>query len=297
MKKIAIANLKGGVGKTTTAIVLADVLSALAGKRVLSLDLDSQANMSWALLAPQPFADIEANATLAEWLGMLGAPDRQRLASFLVDVGLTPRANRITLPNMAAPPPIVHHMTVSNTKMRFAEMEFEGPLSDDPSNRISDALNEDLDQLSGTFDYCIMDCSPALSAMTRAGLRIADNVIIPTPLNRICIQSSKNFQDFAMRDALNLADTPCFVVITRVGASGGKEEMGQARTRLQELQSAGRWKILSPEFKENVKLTRALDPPELMPYQTLKNKYGNQLSSLKNFLESLKNNKIIDVEN
>lgn len=296
MKKIAVANLKGGVGKTTTAIILADMLSAMAGKRVLSLDLDSQANMSWALVAPSPFEQIQADATLAEWVGSVGTANRLGLSQFLVDVSLAPHTPVVPIPMQ--PPPVrpVHHIAVANTKMRFAEMSYEGPLQNDPSEQISDALIEDLDALSGSFEYCVMDCSPALSAMTRAGLRVADVILIPTPLNSICIQSSINFQDFAMRDALNISETPSFVVITRVGASGGAAEMGRARTRLKDHEAAGRWKILNPEFKENVRFTRALDPPELNPHHSLRRKYNRETAALKNFLESLKDHGIVSNE-
>jgi len=292
MKKIAIANMKGGVGKTTTSIILADALSAIGGKRVLALDLDSQANLSWALLSPDRLDSHAPAATMTRWLEDAAKEQPSDMASKLEDVGLRPEREWLSSwwrPNIDP----VLRLAISNTKLRFAELEFEGPKAVDERKALSEKLSNAVEALSDNHDYMIMDCSPALSALTRAGLRIADAIIVPTPLNHLCLSSLITFQEVALNELLEVSETPLYVVATRVGAASGKREAVDVRQRLREGERNGRWTYLSSEFPENVEYTRALNPPVSGPHQTLSSRYGKRRSDLKNFLKSLEDNGVI----
>lgn len=281
MKYIAVANMKGGVGKTTTTILLADTLSAVLRRRVLALDLDPQANLSWALMGPTPFSNRAANASMTRWLEDAARGKDTTLAGTLEPVGLW--KDRFLRPSERAD----FQLSVSTTKMRFAEMKFEGPADNDPSVELTNRLRAALDRIRANFDYCVMDCSPALSALTRAGLRLADAIIIPTPLNALCFESQEVFRNMAVRNMLDLT-TPVFVVRTRVGASMGRAEQNAIITRLIEREADGVLKQLSPDIVECVDYMRALNPPELAPHKTLKAKYGDRVGDLQTFGESLK---------
>ena len=291
MKKIAVANMKGGVGKTTTSIVLCDTLSAVGGKRVLALDLDSQANMSWAMLSPGRFEAITANALMSRWLAEIDALQLAGLADILQDVSL--KADVHWRP-LSAPtsPPAATAIAVADPRMRFEEMKFEGPSHADPAIRLGRELDRAIRELGANYDYCVMDCSPALSALTRAGLRIADAIIVPTPLNHLCLQSALNFQDLGLRQLLK-AEGGIFVLPTRVGMSTGRSEADRVRQLLKEYEQQGRWQRLDPEFPESVEYMRALNPPALGPHPTLKARYGGRRGDLKRFLESLEDKGIV----
>ncbi len=144
-KTVAIANQKGGVGKTTTAINLSAAL-ALSGKRVLLIDLDPQGNAStglgigrgdrsagtYALLLEDQPVDELVQPTLVTGLDVISAdPD---LAG--AEVELVPMQRR----------------------------EF----------RLSDALQDVAD-----YDHIIIDCPPSLSLLTLNGLVAATSVIVP----------------------------------------------------------------------------------------------------------------------
>lgn len=283
MRTIAVANMKGGVGKTTTAIVLADTLSAILGKRVLALDLDPQANLSWALLGPTPFHNHSPAASFTRWLADTAEGRPASLAAAFesvglkVDAGLGEPARRADL-----------RIAVSTTRMRFAEMNFEGPATNDPSLKLSKKLAAALDEVSGNFDFCVMDCSPALSALTRAGLRLADAVLVPTPLNSLCLESLETFRNEGMRELLGLS-TPLYVVRTRVGRSMGRAEQNSIVTQLMERQNQGLLKLLRPDFPEAVQYMRAMNPPELGATRTLKSKYKDRVDDLRAFAASLQN--------
>lgn len=281
VKVIAVANMKGGVGKTTTAIILADTLSAVLKHRVLALDLDPQANLSWALMGRSPFSNHAASASMTRWLEDIAKGRSSTLSGTLEPVGLW--KDRFLRPADRAD----LQLSVSTTRMRFAEMRFEGPSEADPSLILTDKLREALERISGNFDYCVMDCSPALSALTRSGLRIADAIIVPTPLNALCFESQEVFRTMAVREMLKLA-TPVFVVKTRVGAAMGRAEQNAIITRLIEREADGVIRQLSPDFSESVDYMRALNPPELGPLKTLRAKYGDRQGDLETFGASLK---------
>ena len=146
-KIIAIANQKGGVGKTTTAINLAASLAVLE-KKVLIIDADPQANTTSGL----NFDPESGNGrTLYEILiGKISASDA------LIQT---------ELPNL--------HMIPSHINLVGAEIE----LLDTP-NRES-VLKSALAPLQDQYDYIIIDCSPSLGLITVNCLTAAQSVMIP----------------------------------------------------------------------------------------------------------------------
>ena len=144
---IAIANQKGGVGKTTTVVNLAAALSARK-RAVLVVDLDPQ-----------------AHATLG-----LGLEKQQGVSMYAVLSGQKPIADVIQ-------PTKWDNLNVIPSEVDLAGAELEFGAREDRLTMIKDALQPVKE--SGTFDYILLDCPPSRGIVMTSALVATDGVLIP----------------------------------------------------------------------------------------------------------------------
>ena len=149
MKCIAIANQKGGVAKTTTAINLAAALAEL-GRRILLIDMDPQGNASTGL-------GIE--------------PDEREKTVYDLLLGEAALEDVVT-----ATPTTGISIIPSTTDLSSSDIELQA------INRRSHLLGDRLQaeaNATGAFDYCLIDCPPSLNLLTVNALVAADSVLVP----------------------------------------------------------------------------------------------------------------------
>lgn len=150
---IAIANQKGGVAKTTTAVTLAAALVE-RGKKVLLIDLDAQACATFSLgIDPE---DLDGRESIAVLLDDAASESRAvvlRSAIRVTDDGV--------------------HLIPATTDLAAAD--FELAKRSGRENVLAGAL----ESLGSDFDFIIIDCSPSLGLMTINALVAADEVLVP----------------------------------------------------------------------------------------------------------------------
>ncbi|MGM0577260.1 MAG: ParA family protein [Myxococcota bacterium] len=146
MRILAVANQKGGVGKTTTAVNLAASL-AVAERRVLLVDLDPQGNTSSAFAIPKDELEIHAYDVLIN------------------DVSVERTIHSTELETLDVVP--------TNTDLVGAEVELVGAVARETR------LREALARLEAPYDDVVIDCPPSLGLLTLNALTAAHRVLVP----------------------------------------------------------------------------------------------------------------------
>lgn len=163
MRRIVIANQKGGVAKTTTAVNLATGLG-MVGQQTLLIDMDPQANATFAVLGDEP----ETNS----------AYDLVMQNRSLNDV--IRRTNR---PNLDIVP--------SNIDLAAAEVELISKVGG--QTRLRSRLNEIGRSLH--YDFVVIDAPPSLGFLTINALAAADEVIIPVPASVFALKGIQRLEE------------------------------------------------------------------------------------------------------
>ncbi|WP_342150440.1 ParA family protein [Methylorubrum sp. SB2] len=151
LRVLALANQKGGVGKTTTAINLGTALAAI-GEQVLVIDLDPQGNASTGL----------------------GIDRRRRpVSTYDVMAGEAPLSQAVT-------PTAVPRLSVAPSTMDLLGLELELANAPDRAHRLRNVLR-DLTEAPGAepITYVLIDCPPSLNLLTINALAAADAVLVP----------------------------------------------------------------------------------------------------------------------
>lgn len=163
MRVISIINLKGGVGKTLTALTMAWMLTEKKNKKVLLVDNDIQANLS------KIFSVHNYDANSMEHI-MEGASASECIA-FTEWEGL--------------------HIIPSNTNLEAACNELA---MDDSSNQ-NLRIKQSLESVRSEYDYCIIDCPPGIGLNVINALCASDDVIIPIRIDKNALDGMEELMD------------------------------------------------------------------------------------------------------
>jgi len=157
MTIIAIINQKGGTGKTTTAVNLAVALTQL-GKKLLLIDLDPQANLTYS------FGIKPTNGTIADVL--LGKQTIQTILTSSEGVDIAP----------------------SSPSLADAEVSLVNKIGRE------NILKDSIRKLKG-YDYIFIDCPPSLSVLTINALNASNETLIPAQMEALSLQGLSQLLD------------------------------------------------------------------------------------------------------
>jgi chromosome partitioning protein len=224
MRIIAVANQKGGCGKTTTAVNLSACLAA-NGKKVLLIDLDPQAHATFSL-------NVKADTTIYNVLSKL-ASRKTRLEQIIRSVAVN------------------FDIAPSGIVLSALEQEMAGEIGRESR------LWETLSDFKGQYDYVIIDCPPNLGLLTINAIRATTEMIIPVEASRFAIEGLGQLTDIMelVRDRLNHSVESrvlvvnfdsrlkhSFVMLDRIKATfGGRmfETIVHVNVKLKEAQNQG----------------------------------------------------------
>lgn len=174
-------NFKGGTGKTTVAIAIAEGLCHLFGKRVVIIDCDFQCSASIALLGRKALNDLIArNATLdCQLQKQIGGEKCMRLSSAAVKTRHCVEEAAELLYLLPANP------DMPRRERQILSVFLAGADIHSAYERASVKVGELFRSLLEEFDFIIIDCPPGLTLFSEAAIRAADGLIIPTLPNEI----------------------------------------------------------------------------------------------------------------
>ena len=231
MKKIAVMNQKGGVGKTTTAVNLSAALAA-AGQRVCLIDIDPQ-----------------AHATLHTGVDPLQLPgtvyDLLTRGSRIEDIWQTAAENL--------------WVVGSHIDLAAAEVELAGV----PGREV--LLREKLDELSQPIDYVLIDCPPSLGLLTLNALSAVDEVLLPLQPHFLALHGLGKLLETIelvasrLNDRLRLAGV--VLCLFESGTRLAAEVTGDVEAFFQQARGQNRvWsesRIFSSRIRRNIRLAEA----------------------------------------
>ena len=180
---IAVMNTKGGVGKSTLVMALAETLSAYHGKNVLVIDSDSQASVSSMLMTVANLHRLQSDgATIVDYLigRVLQNADPQWTSFVVRNVSDVDDARTVFV--------IPSDMQLTLFEREVSKESLHGNLR----LAISALLNE----ARSVFDVVLIDCPPGLSVLTECWLREADFHVSPTKADYISLCGLEVFRRF-----------------------------------------------------------------------------------------------------
>src|SRR5579863_139448 len=209
---LSFINLKGGVGKTTTAVAVAEMLAQEERKHVLLIDLDPQTNATVTLISEEQWADMDRDGrTIAQLFADRLNP--QNAPKFDVETAVARRVSTIN-DGIARLDLLPSSIRLIDLQDRIPMIALSGNFTANPLEILRVALQPVIDR----YDYIIIDCPPSLGTVTKNGLRISTGYVIPTIPDIVSTWGIYQIVDFVRDFAARLEQTiePLGIVATKV---------------------------------------------------------------------------------
>lgn len=279
---LSIINLKGGVGKTTTAVAVAEMLAQEHQKHVLLIDLDPQTNATVTLISEEQWADMDKKGqTIAQLfedrLNPHSAP------KFDIETAIKRQVSTIN-DGIARLDLLPSSIQLIDLQDRIPMIALAGNFTANPIEILRVALQPVIDR----YDYIIIDCPPSLGTVTKNGLRISTGYVIPTIPDIVSTWGIYQIVDNVDRFAqdVNRLIPALGIVATKVQNNGlhdrvvsdlKKGHLGEFG-KSSKLNKLSQPKLFSNTIPQTVAVARGADTNA--DIRTFKGKYGNAYDAL-----------------
>ncbi|MBI1762162.1 MAG: AAA family ATPase [Acidobacteria bacterium] len=285
---LSFINLKGGVGKTTTAVAVAEMLAQEEHKHVLLIDLDPQTNATIAVIKEKQWEDLDKEG---------------RTIAQLFEDRLKPRE----APKFDIEKAIVHGVSTINdgiarldllpSSIRLLDLQESIPmiaLSGNFTANPLEILRVAIQPIIDRYDYILIDCPPSLGIVTKNGLRISTGYVIPTIPDILSTWGIYQIVENVVRFAEDISRPipPLGIVATKVQANNNLHPRVIADLRERRLGHFNEPGVLpqpplfNNEIPQAVAVARGADVDA--DIHTFKGKYGNAYEPLRGLTQEIK---------
>lgn len=263
MHVISVINYKGGVGKTSLTANLAGEL-AFRGKKVLLIDLDAQASLTFSFITPDAWVkNFADSATIKSWFDSHDTGSPISLSSLIH----TPRRAKAALKGRGELDLISSHLGLINVDLELATKLGGASLEQAKRNFIAvhRRLAEGLSTLGRDYDVVLIDCPPNFNIVTKTAIIASEYLLVPARpdylstlgidyLMRSVNRLVKDYNDYAQVEGGMHVDTisPAVlgVVFTMIQEYGGGP-MAAQRTYMSQVRGRSDLTVYSSYIKRN----------------------------------------------
>lgn len=284
---LSFINLKGGVGKTTTAVAVAEMLAHEERKRVLLIDLDPQTNATVTLISEEKWEELDkCGRTIAQLFDDRLNP--QHTPKFDIETAIVRGVSTIN-DGIARLDLLPSSIQLIDLQDRIPMIALTGNFTANPLDILRTALLPVIER----YDYIIIDCPPSLGTVTKNGLRISTGYVIPTIPDVVSTwgiyQIVDNVKRFA--DELDRALPPLGIVATKVQSNNlHRRVISDLKSRrlgkFGEGDGLSQPPLFASQIPQTVAVARGADVDA--DIRTLKGKYGDAYYPFHNLTQEIK---------
>jgi chromosome partitioning protein len=259
---IATINLKGGVGKSTTTVAVAEMLSATFRKKVLVIDLDPQTNATTMLIGEERWRTLnDEGKTLAQLFKDALEPE-DKGKRFDIDEAIQKGVSNVS--DVRTLDLLPSSLDLIDVQDRLAGMSSGRFYAENPTDVLRRATRSVLDN----YDVVLVDCPPNLGIITLNGLRISNGYIIPTIPDVLSTYGIPQIVKRVGQFSETIADD---IEAYGIVISKYREQSTTHNTTLRQMRRKSDAPLFSTIIPENDK---AADAAEYKPVSTLRQKWG-----------------------
>lgn len=234
MEIIAIINYKGGVGKTTTTANIASEL-AFKGKKVLIIDSDAQASLTFSFLRPDDWDEnVKDKKTIKNWFDSVAEGNEPPPLSSLI---ISPEnVNSIVKKNFGKLDLISSHLGLINVDLELATLLGGANLQQTKKNyiKVHGKLRQAVKDLAEfDYDYVLIDCPPNFNIVTKNAIIASEKILIPAKpdylstlgidyLQRSLNELVREYNEFVDDKASKISPEVLGVIFTMIQVTSGQ---------------------------------------------------------------------------